>query len=479
MSQIPPGVAAGHPATAQVGAQLLSEGGNAVDAAVGMILAGCVAETIFTGMGGGGFATMFNAATGQVTCLDFFVSIPGLDGTVAEPGREIAVSFNGVSVPYAVGGATVAIPGTPAGTAELHRRGGRLPWAAVLAPVIELSRLGAAFPAQHAGLLSDVASAMLLDAGIEAYSVVEDGPAEDRHARPGAPEGRRLLGAGEPLYHEGLADTLARFAAEGERYFYTGDFGKELVAAVRADGGAMSLVDLAAYRVRELPPRRVRLGQGTIHVRGNDLDNFAGTVQALDQQAVARGGLDRALALVAALRNPAQRAETTSLVAADADGNVCAATHSLGLGSGIWVGGVHGNSMLGEGELLRGDLIPGQRMPSMMVPLVALDEDGQPLVAGGAAGGSRIRPALLQVMSDLLVGGRDVAEAVAGPRLSATSEVVHLEPGFAEEVYAGLAAAGAELVRWDQLAPYFGGVSVAARGGLAADPRRGGQAIGC
>ena len=469
MTVIPPGVAAGHPATAQVGAGLLAAGGNAVDAAVGMILAGCVAETIFTGLGGGGFATVFDAATGRVTCLDFFVAIPGLDGTTPGAAREISVSFNGVAVPYAVGGATVAVPGTPAGAAELHRRSGRLPWRRVLAPVIELAERGAPVPAEHAGLLADVAPAMVLDAGVAAYTV----------PHPDSGSGRRLLGAGERLFHEGLAQTLERLAADGESYFYTGELGRELVERARADGGALSAADLAAYRVRELPPRRVGLGAGMIHVRGNDLDSFADTVAALDQEAVARGGADRALALVNALRKPARRAETTSIVAADPDGNLCAATHSLGLGSGIWAGGVHGNSMLGEGELLRGELVPGQRMPSMMVPLVAIDAAGQPLAAGGAAGGSRIRPALLQVMSDLLVRGRGVVEAVDGPRLSATAEVVHTEPGFTEDTYLGLAAAGQQVVRWEQRIAYFGGVAVAARDGLAADPRRGGQAITC
>ena len=86
-----------------------------------MILAGCVAETLFTGLGGGGFATVYDAATRQVTCLDFFVAVPGLDGTVPEPARGIKVAFGDVEVPYAVGGPSVAVPGTPRGVAALHQ----------------------------------------------------------------------------------------------------------------------------------------------------------------------------------------------------------------------------------------------------------------------------------------------------------------------------------------------------------------------
>src|SRR4051794_32522670 len=80
MKRVAAGVAASHPATARAGLQVLRDGGTAADAAVAAVLACCVAETIFTGLGGGGFATYFEAATGTVTCLDFFCAVPGLDG---------------------------------------------------------------------------------------------------------------------------------------------------------------------------------------------------------------------------------------------------------------------------------------------------------------------------------------------------------------------------------------------------------------
>ena len=82
------GVAAGHPSTAQAGADILSRGGSAVDAAVAMMLVSCAAESIFTGLGGGGFATVYDAATTQVRCLDFFVSVPGLGGKLPSPPRR-------------------------------------------------------------------------------------------------------------------------------------------------------------------------------------------------------------------------------------------------------------------------------------------------------------------------------------------------------------------------------------------------------
>jgi gamma-glutamyltranspeptidase/glutathione hydrolase len=444
---------------------MLAAGGSAADSAVAMILAGSVAETIYCGLGGGGFATYYDAATRTVSCLDYFVAVPGLDSTVPDPPRDISVYFGSVAMPYAVGGSSVAVPGVPAGTAELHRRFGLLPWRDVVAPAHALAADGVEFSAAHARLLPEIAPAMLLGAGVDIYST------------PDGSGGRRLLRAGETIQHPGLAETLAVLAAGGPQELITGELGRALVDAVRADGGALSLQDMAAYRVTDLTPRRVSFGPGILHVRGNDLDSFADTAAALDLAAVGRGGADRARTLVAALRSPARRSETTSVVAVDSWGNACAATHSLGLGSGIWAGGVHGNSMLGEGELLRGALVPGHRMPSMMVPSVITDPDGGLIAAGGAAGGSRIRSSLLQVFAGVLGQGLSATEAVAAPRMSVTPELVHLEPGFPDEVIEALRADGEELVQWDSPRPYFGGVAAIAADGPAADFRRGGMAL--
>jgi len=285
------------------------------------------------------------------------------------------------------------------------------------------------------------------------------------------------LAGGEMLHHEGLADTLDDYLNDGPDALTVGPRGQAFVAAVRADGGAMSDVDVAEYRVRELAVERVAFGPGVICVRDNDLDAFGRTAERLNGELSTGDPAARACSLVRALRSPAVRAETTTVVAVDQQGNACSATHSLGLGSGVWTGGVHGNSMLGEGELLRGELLPGQRMPSMMVPLVVTDPAGNLLLAGGAAGGSRIRPALLQVLTRVLVDGHGAAEAVAAPRLSATPDAVHLEPGFGPEVIAALTANGDEVIQWPEQRPYFGGVAVVAKDGPAADPRRGGLAL--
>jgi gamma-glutamyltranspeptidase/glutathione hydrolase len=356
------------------------------------------------------------------------------------------------------------VPGTPAGVAELHRRFGRVDWATVVTPALDLASAGSAFPAEHAALLPDISPAMIPGAGADAYW-------------RGDPETGRLLLAGEVLLHPGLDETLEAYRDLGAAALMSGRFVGELVEIARAEGGALSVADFDAYRVRELPAGRFRLGADTVRVRENDLDGLGVTLEALDAAAVQAGGTARARALVSALRAPQRRAETTSVAAVDRDGNACAVTHSLGLGSGVWVDGVHANSMLGEGELVRGEMVPGERMGSMMVPLVVTDADGALRLVGGAAGGSRIRPALVTALTGVLLEGLSAAEAVAAPRLVATERDVFLEPGFGPEVIAALHQEADRVLVWPAPAPYFGGVAMIAADGPAADPRRGGRAF--
>jgi gamma-glutamyltranspeptidase / glutathione hydrolase len=153
-------------------------------------------------------------------------------------------------------------------------------------------------------------------------------------------------------------------------------------------------------------------------------------------------------------------------------------TTSLGLGSGVWVPGygVHLNSMLGEGELVRGLVHPGIRMGSMMSPLIALDDHGQLAAIAGAAGGSRIRPALVQCVLRMLHGAAP-QEAIDAPRLAALPDLVRLEPGFFSHVIRSLEADGYKTAIADHRDPYFGGVSALSPRGGGADPRRGGVVI--
>lgn len=453
-------MAAGHPSTAEAGAAVLRAGGSAVDAAVAMMLVSCAAETIFTGLSGGGFATVFDAATQTVTCVDFFVAVPGLDGTSPGAGRAIEVTFVGQPMPYEIGPATVAVPGVPAGAHHLWRRWGRLPWREVVAPGLDAS-YGTPFPHAHAVLLPVIEPAMCVGEGLTVYRRADGS----------------LLQTGDRLWHPDHHQAYALLAEDPDA-FYRGAYADALVAAV-ADGGALSAVDLDAYRVRESTPRQAGFDGFTVHARGDDLDDLLGTLGRAASSVPGDPTHDpaSALGLVRALEGADRRAETTNLVAVDAEGNACAVTTSLGLGSGVWVPGfgVHLNSMLGEGELIRESLDPGLRMGSMMSPLVALDPAGHLAAVAGAAGGSRIRPALLQVLIRVLRGAAP-QDAIDSPRLNALPDLVRAEPGFAPAVLEALSSRTPVAVA-ERRDPYFGGVSAMSPLGGGADPRRSGAVV--
>jgi gamma-glutamyltranspeptidase/glutathione hydrolase len=423
-----------------------------------MMLVSCAAETIFTGLGGGGFATYYDAATRRSTCVDFFVAVPGLDGS--RPGAPIPIDvvFVGQRMPYEIGPPTVAVPGVPAGALHIWQRWGRLDWREVVGPGRQAS-LGTAFPATHANLLPSIAAAMHAGEGKEVYSRPDGSP----------------LQTGDHLVHQHHHRAYDLLAADPAA-FYTGEYAEALVASV-AMGGALSMADLSAYRVEESEARKVELGDHSAHARGNDLDDvlstLAATARIVDADPV--DSPDAALALVSALRGADRRTETTNLVAVDEAGDACAITTSLGLGSGVWVPeyGVHLNSMLGEGELVRELLHPGARMGSMMSPLVVLDKADRLFLAAGAAGGSRIRPALVQSVLRML-GGSVPQQAIDAPRLNALPGMVRMEPGFSTEVVAALKGAGNEVRVSHGLDAYFGGVSAVSLLGAGADPRRSG-----
>jgi gamma-glutamyltranspeptidase/glutathione hydrolase len=188
---------------------------------------------------------------------------------------------------------------------------------------------------------------------------------------------------------------------------------------------------------------------------------------------------ERVVALVAALDGGAgPETHTTNLVAVDAAGNACVLTTSLGLGAGDWLPGLdlHLNSMLGETELLHGPLEPGARMQSMMAPSLVLDRDGLAL-AVGAAGGTRLRSALVAAAAGILDEGLEPQAAVERPRVHPAGDVVNAEPGVDEDGLRLLEACGRKVRRWPERHHYFGGVSAIGRRGAAADPRRSGAAL--
>src|SRR5918996_5062383 len=158
-----PGVAAGHPATAEIGAEVLAEGGTAADAVVAMALASCVCETVMSGLLAGCHAIVFDGA--RVVSLDGFAAVPSGDGD----RDELAVPFGDEVVVYEIGPASCAVPGLPGALGELWERLGRLPWARLCEPAIALAHTGVSLPDRHARCLEMLGTLYSLGRGGELF----------------------------------------------------------------------------------------------------------------------------------------------------------------------------------------------------------------------------------------------------------------------------------------------------------------------
>src|SRR6266545_309869 len=449
-----PGVAAGHPATCQAGFEILEEGGSAADAAVAAGLASCVAETVMTGLLGGGHAVYWDGE--RARNLDCFVSVPsGRGGEML----ELRVPFGAELVHYAVGPASFAVPGVPAGLGVLWREYGRLPWARLVEPALRLAE-GVPLPPAHARCLEMLAPVMTMNEGARIYA-----------------PGGRLLSDGDLLRQSGLARALELLRDEGPESVYSGTIADAIVGLCSERGGLVTRDDLVRYHAHWVDRIEVPYAGTRFVTRGG----LAGVAEALARLAPLKGRpeAERVAALIHALDDDASGPEThtTNLVAVDRDGHACVLTTSLGLGSGDFLPGLdlHLNSMLGEVDLVRGPLESGARMASMMAPSLAVDDDGLAL-AIGSAGGTRLRTALVGVAAGILDEGLDLQEAVDRPRFHPVARLLNAEPGVPEAALAALREDGWSVRVWPDRHHYFGGVSAIGRSGPAADPRRSGSA---
>src|SRR5438874_7944158 len=207
------GVAAGHPATTAAGIEILGEGGTAADAAVAACLASCVAETVMTGLLGGGHAIYFDATAGDARLLDCFVSVPSGAGA---PMDELHVPFGEELVHYAIGASSAAVPGVPAGLDALWRAHGRLPWARLVEPALRLAHCVVAMPASHTACLAMLAPVMTMREGPRLY----------------APRGV-LLAEDEVLRQPGLVAALDVLRDEGAASVYSGTIARVLLELVQ------------------------------------------------------------------------------------------------------------------------------------------------------------------------------------------------------------------------------------------------------
>lgn len=446
-----PGVAAGHPATAEVGAEILMDGGTAADAVVGMALASCVAETVMSGLLAGCHAIAFDGS--RVMNLDGFAAVPSAQGELV----ELPIAFGGELVVYSIGPASCAVPGLPGALGELWERLGRLPWTRLVDPALNLARQGVPMPEMHARSLEMLGGVYSLERGGDLF--VRDG---------------RTLREGETLAQPGLTQALEALSDEGATSMYRGSLAEALL---RVDGIVVTADDLRDYRPRWIDPF-VGDFQGHRVATRAGLSGIPELLPRLPRLAdLSETG--RVLALVSALETSQVGGEhTTNMVAVDGHGRACVLTHSLGVGAGVWIPGFDTqlNNLLGETDIAHGDPQPGDHLESRMAPSLAFDDNGLAL-AVGSAGATRLRTALATVLAGVLDEGLDVETAVSRPRVHPTSDLVDAEPGVDEKALVELENRGRTVRRWDRFHHYFGAVSCVGRNGAAGDPRRSGKAI--
>jgi gamma-glutamyltranspeptidase / glutathione hydrolase len=220
-------VVAAEPLAAEVGVEILKEGGNAVDAAVAVGFALAVTNPQAGNIGGGGFM-LIHLATGEAVVIDYREEAPG------KASHDMYLNAHGNLIPHAtiLGGLASGVPGTVAGLALAETEYGKLGLARVIQPALRLASNG--FPVSYS--LSQL---------IE----------EDRDRLSKFQETRRIFlrdgkpyEPGETFRQPELAQTLRRIEQKGPDGFYRGPVARAVVASIKKHGGVINLSDLKHYQ---------------------------------------------------------------------------------------------------------------------------------------------------------------------------------------------------------------------------------------
>jgi gamma-glutamyltranspeptidase/glutathione hydrolase len=531
-------IAAGHPQTVAAGAEILRQGGNAVDAAVAAAFASFVTEAALVNIGGGGIAQVYNPVTNQAQVFDFFSAMPGLPALsppdpVGIDFRKVMVDFGPAQQPFYIGRGSVAVPGVVAGLCQMAAELGTMSLPQILAPAIRMAREGVALTPALA-YVAHILTPIFTDTS-EIAAIY-------------APNGR-ITQAGESLELGDLAHTLAQLGSEGPSLFYSGDIAQQILADQAAHRGLITPTDLADYQVHRTGPIQIDYRGYTILLpppasSGGILIAFSLKLLAtIDLTEMAHNSFTHTRLLTEVMRftniaraewetecglnptvTPEERARcisrfladgnlnryrrqlqttltggpaptepdlpkgpasTTHISVADARGMIVGITTSAGESAGFAIGntGVTLNNMLGEIDLHPHgfhQLLPGQRLMTMMSPALIL-RHGRPLLAIGSGGSNRLRTAITQVISNFIDFDMALDEAVDAPRLHFEDNALQLEGGIAPSTAAELETAGYNVNLWPDRNMFFGGAHAVARQGAgwtaAGDRRRGGSVV--
>ena len=368
---------------------------------------------------------------------------------------EVVIDFGDASTQiFHVGRSSVAVPGLVAGLAQASGRYGRIPWADLFEPALDLARTGVELTGPQRFLLEILV------------------PILER-----TEEGRNVYGSRQRAETEVMLGGLERLREDA----VTGV--ADLVPEIASD--------VASYRVLDRQPleamfagRRVVTCSPPSHggaVVAGALAHLDGSGQGESAPLV----VTLAAALVAGYAGSARLAPltgTTHVSVIDGDGNAAALSSTLGSGSGVFAGGFQLNNMLGELDVIgTAKRRAGERLPSMMAPTLVLDGDRVRLVIG-SAGSVRLSGAIVQTIRHVVAGDLPIDAAIDHPRVHAEEGVIQLEGGWPDEAAEQLQQAGQQVNPWVGRNLYFGGVSAVEQrpdGSLAAagDPRRGGHGV--
>ena len=458
--------------SSRIAAEILANGGNAIDAGAALGFALAVTLPRAGNIGGGGFMLVHVAELNKTIAIDFRETAP------AAAEQDMFFDANGNVVldeTYRFSHKSSAIPGSVAGLAHIVEQYGTMTLAEVLAPAIRLARDGIEVTYD---LAADLAFSQRL----------KNNPASLRKFYK--PDGSSYE-VGEIFKQPDLAWTLSEIAAGGVDAFYRGSVAKKIVADMEAHNGLITLDDLANYDVIEREPVRGTFrgydiaampapSSGGTHVIQmlNILENFpladmgAESADALHLMAEAmkfsyadrskylgdpdfvkvptetlvsktyaediasKISLDRALSsdeIAPGELTIYESDETTHYSVVDDEGNMVGNTYTLmfSFGSGVVIEGTGilmnnnmGNFTLrsdipdafglmgSENNLIR----PNRRPVSSMSP-VLVSKDGKPMLMTGSPGGSKIISANMQMILNVLEFGMNIADASVAPRI--------------------------------------------------------------
>lgn len=427
-------VAAQNQKAADIGAAMLREGGNAVDAAVATAFALGVVEPWMSGIGGGGYMVVFDAARRTGHVVDFgMISAAALDPAdyplAAGKGGDMFGWPAVLEDRNILGYPAIAVPGQPDGMRLALEAFGTRTWQQCLGAAIELAQDGMEVDWYLSLIVASAARDLAKFAASRAVFLPD-----------GFPPSAEFTGPAPRLKNDALLATLRRLSEAGARDYYEGALARGLVADLQKGGSKIAEADLAGYCARLVAPTRYGYGD-KILLLPPGLTAGPSLREALD---IVKDKLDTSLlgaqsfvtyaeALNAAyaqrlagMGDVKGRGCTTHLCVIDKDGNMVALTQTLLslFGSRVMLpeSGVMMNNGINwfDPQPGKANSIGAAKRPlSNMCPLLGLDGD-KPWLALGASGGRRIMPAVLQLISLLIDYQMPLEAAFHQPRIDAS-----------------------------------------------------------